>query len=326
MLPSKPFRLRCEGGMEAIRDSFGKAVVEAGAKYPEVVAVSCDLKVATRMQPFFDAYPERSFEVGIAEANGVGICAGLALSGFRPFISSFGAFITGKNVEIRTSIAYNNAPVVIVGTHGGLIGPDGTTQAGLQDIAVMRSIPGFKVFQPATPIETAAIVDYAAKTRDPVYLRIARNEVPELFNGSYRFEPGRGQIIRQGKDMVIISSGPMLHAALECAEMFAASGTDITVVNLPSLKPVDAELILSCAKRARAVIAVEDHIIDGGLGSIVAEVVAEAGISVPVIRHGIKDVFVESGKPKELEALYGLDAKGIEGVVRDIVGVRAGAA
>ena len=203
--------------MEAIRDAFGKAMVETGHRFPDVVAVSCDLKAATRLKLFFDAFPDRSFEVGIAEANGIGISAGLAMSGFRPFISSFGAFITGKNVEIRTSIAFNNAPVVIVGTHGGLIGPDGPTQAGLQDIAVMRSIPRFNVFQPATPIETRAIVLHVAGSRDIVYLRIARNVVPEIFESDYEFKPGRGRIVRPGQDLTIISSGPPVHLAARSA-------------------------------------------------------------------------------------------------------------
>jgi transketolase len=301
--------------MESIRDAFGRALVEAGREYSDVVAVSCDLKEATRLQPFFDAFPERSFEVGIAEANGIGISAGLALSGFRPFISSFAAFIAGRNVEIRTSIAYNRAPVVVVGTHGGLIGPDGTTQAGLQDIAVMRSIPGFTVLQPATPIETRAIVGHVARARDMVYLRIARNSVPELFDERYRFEPGRGIIVRDGGQVTIISSGPPLHAALACAEALAGS-IDVMVVNMPSLKPIDEEMILHCARRTRAIVTVEDHSILGGLGSGVAEVVAGAGVGVPVVRHGIADVFIESAKPAELEHVYKLDAEGVALVVR----------
>jgi transketolase len=143
-----------------IREAFGQALLEAGREYKDVVVVSCDLKSATRTKYFFKVFPERSFEVGIAEANGLGISAGLALAGYRPFISSFGAFITGKNVEIRTSIAYNKAPVVIVGTHGGLIGPDGTTQAGIQDITTMRAMPNFVILQPASPLETRQIVKY----------------------------------------------------------------------------------------------------------------------------------------------------------------------
>ncbi len=301
--------------MEAIRDAFGKAMVEVGARCPDVVAVSCDLKGATKMLPFFKAYPERSFEVGIAEANGVSVAAGLALAGLRPFISSFGAFLTGKNVEIRSSIAYNQAPVVLVGTHGGLIGPDGATQASLQDVSVMRSIPGMKVYQPATPVETRAIIHHAADSRDMIYLRIARNEVPELFDpATHYFVPGRGFTVREGEDMTIISSGPPVHAALQAAAMLAPE-LSIRVVNLPSLKPVDKALILQCARETRLIVTVEDHDIAGGLGGIVAEIIAGAGLPCPVVRHGLDDVFISSCKPAELERQYRLDAPGVAEVV-----------
>ncbi len=301
--------------MEAIREAFGKAMVEAGKRYPAVVAVSCDLKAATRMWPFFNAYPERSFEVGIAEANGIGIAAGLALSGFRPFISSFGAFLTGKNVEIRTSVAYNQAPVVLVGTHGGLIGPDGATQAGLQDIAVMRTIPNTRVFQPATAIETAATVDYVSRSREPVYLRIARNPVPELYEADYEFVPGRGYVLREGQDVVVFSSGPPLHAALAAANAVAQEFS-VCVVNLPSLKPVDEGLIVERARRSRLVVTVEDHEVAGGLGGIVAEVLADHGVGAPLYRHGLRDVFIESGTPEQLEEYFELDGPGVARVIR----------
>jgi transketolase len=301
--------------MEAIRDAFGKALVEAGSRYPVVVAVSCDLKAATRLQPFFKAFPERSIEVGIAEANGIGISAGLALSGYRPFISSFGAFLTGKNVEIRTSVDYNRAPVVLVGTHGGLIGADGATQAGLQDIAVMRSMPNMHVYQPATPVETAAMVDYVCRTREPVYLRIARSPVAELFGSDYEFVPGRGQVVREGSDVVVFSSGPPLHAALAAAAELEGE-ISVAVVNLPSLKPVDTELIVERAERAKLAISVEDHDIAGGLGGIVAEVMSERGAGVPLHRHGLRDTFIESGTPEELEEYFELDAAGITRVIR----------
>lgn len=300
--------------MEAIRDAFGRAMVTAGKRYPTVVAVSCDLKAATRLQPFFTAFPERSFEVGIAEANGIGISAGLALSGFRPFISSFGAFLTGKNVEIRTSVAYNRAPVVLVGTHGGLIGPDGATQAALQDIAVMRTMPNMLVFQPATPIETAAVVDYVSRSREPVYLRIARNPVPELYEADYEFVPGRGHVIREGSDVVVFSSGVPVHAALAAAAALAAE-LSVCVVNLPSLKPVDGNLIVERARRARLVVTVEDHDVTGGLGGIVAEVLADHGVGVPVHRHGLRDTFIQSGTSAQLEEHFELDAPGIARVI-----------
>jgi transketolase len=293
----------------AIRDAFGEALVEVGKLHPNVVVVSCDLKGATKTKKFFDVFPERSFEVGIAEANGLGICAGLALSGLRPFISSFGSFITGKNVEIRTSIAYNKAPVVIVGTHGGLIGPDGTTQAGLQDVTTMRVMPHFIVLQPASPIETKAIIHYVAQSQDLVYLRVARNKVPEIYTSDYKFVLGKGHIIHEGKDLVIFASGPVVHNALEAARLLKDQ-ISIRVVNLPSLKPVDRQLIIDSAKKTQAVFTLEDHSIEGGLGSIVCEVIAEAGLATPVYRHGIRDVFSESGTPEELEEKFELNTPG----------------
>jgi len=295
--------------MKALREAYGEALVAAGEKFPDVLALSCDVRSPTKVQLFFDALPERALEMGISEANGIGVAAGLALSGYRPFITSFGAFITGKNVEIRTSIAYNMAPVVVVGTHGGLIGPDGATQAGLQDITVMRSIPGFQVYQPASPIATFAIVDHAASTRDLVYLRIARNVVPELYDDDYTFTPGRGHIVHDGDEITIISSGPPVHAALEYAK--GNSKRSVRVVDLPSIKPIDSDLILRCARETRAIVVVEDHWIYGGLGSAVAEVTAAAGVATPVICHGIDDTYTESARPAELERAYGMDAEGI---------------
>jgi len=288
----------------SIRDAFGNALVEAGERFQDIVVVSCDLKGATRTKAFFEKFPERSIEVGIAEANGLGICAGLALSNFRPFISSFGTFITGKNIEIRTSIAYNQAPVVIVGTHGGLIGADGTTQASLQDIAMMRAIPNFEIFQPASPIETRAIVHYLAESRAPAYLRISRNKVPEIYNHDYAFRPGKGYVLNMGThqespsatDITIISSGPMVHAALKAAQLLKDS-IEVLVINMPSLKPIDRSLIVEAAELSGAVLTVEDHSVEGGLGSMVSDVIAEKGLATPVVRHGIYDVFTESGSP-----------------------------
>lgn len=292
------------------RDAFGFSLVKAGRKYEDVVVVSCDLKGATRSKFFFDAFPTRSFEVGIAESNGIGIATGLALAGYRPFISSFGAFITGKNIEIRTSIAYNKAAVVVVGSHGALMGPDGATQAGLQDIAAMRGIPNFILLQPASGIETEAMVDYLAGSREPAYLRLARNELPEIYNEQYRFALGKGYVLLDGTDITVIASGPPVHASFEAAGRLAGS-ISVRVVNMPSLKPIDTALIRQCATETRGILTAEDHSIEGGLGTIVSEVVAGSGLGIPVYRHGIRDVFTESGTPSELERKYQLDADGI---------------
>jgi len=292
------------------RDAFGFSLVKAGKKYENVVVVSCDLKGATRTRFFFDKFPTRSIEIGIAEANGIGIAAGLALAGYRPFISSFGAFITGKNLEIRTSIAYNKASVVVVGTHGALIGPDGATHCGLQDVAVMRGMPNFILLQPASGIETEAMVDYLAGSRSPAYLRLARNELPEIYSKRYRFRLGKGYVLMDGTDVTVIASGPPVHAALEAAGRLT-NFMSVRVVNIPSLKPIDAALILRCATETRGILTVEDHSIEGGLGSIVSEIVAGSGLGTSVYRHGIRDVFTESGTLTELEKKYQLDAEGV---------------
>ena len=206
--------------MKSIREQFGKTLAEVAKKDKKIVVVSCDLRFSCKLDTFAKNFPKRFFEVGIAEANGIGIAAGLAMAGYRPFIASFASFITGKNLEIRTSISYNIAPVVIVGTHGGLIGPDGATQSGLQDISVMRSIPNFKIFQPCSEIETKQIIEYAAKDNAPTYIRIARNVIPEFLNSNYKFVPGDNRYIKRGSKYAIISSGPMLYNCLKALESF----------------------------------------------------------------------------------------------------------
>lgn len=289
--------------MKSLRQAFGDALVEVGHKHPNVVAVSCDLKVATKSDGFFKTFPERSYEVGIAEANGIGIAAGLALGGYRPFISSFGAFITGKNVEIRTSIAYNNAPVVIVGTHGGMIGKDGATQASIQDISVMRSIPGMKVLQPSTPLECRYMIHWAASNKEMVYIRVARNEAPELYQAVNSLQP---HIIHQGLyeyPRMLISSGPMLHNCIAAAKLF----NDVNVMSVPMIEPIDGEYIRRWGLMTDKMIVVEDHTTRGGLGGAVAECHPACDLELVGI-----DSFVPSGTPKELEEYFGLDVKGIE--------------
>ena len=204
--------------MISIRESFGKTLLELGEVDENIALVSCDLKVATKSDYFYQRFPERSVEVGIAEANAIGIAAGLSMSGYKTVLSSFGAFLTGKNVEIRTSIAYNNAPVTLVGTHGGLIGPDGATQSGIQDIAVMRSMPRMKVFQPSSPIITGKILKHCIDSDSPTYIRVARNEVPEIYSDSFDFMEGEPYLHGDLTQNLLISSGPMLHNCIEASD------------------------------------------------------------------------------------------------------------
>ena len=297
----------------SIREAFGKELVKIGKKNKKIVAVSCDLKDACKLSFFFNKFPKRSFEIGIAEANAVGIAAGLSMSGFRPFLASFASFITGKNVEIRTSISYNKCGVVIVGTHGGLIGPDGATQSSVQDVAVMRSLPYFEIFQPSTPNETKQIINYTAKNKKPTYLRIARNEVIEFLPKNYKFKAGTPSIIYKGKNNLVISSGPIL---ANCFVAVKKIKKNIGILNLSSIKPLDEKHMVRILKKYKNIITVEDHSIIGGLGSIIAEICAKNKLNKNLKIHGIKDDFVDSDTPSSLEKFYKLEIKSLEKIFK----------
>ena len=293
--------------MISIRETFGKELLELGKKYSDLLVVSCDLKGATKANYFFEAYPDRSFEVGIAEANAIGIASGLSMSGYKVVLSSFGSFLAGKNLEIRTSIAYNNAPVVLVGTHGGLIGPDGATQSGIQDIATMRSIPSFEVFQPSTPVLTKKILQYCVNSKSPCYIRVARNEVPEIYEDNLQFIPGNHIIINKIKDINIISSGPMLHNSIEASKILKNKhNIEIGVIDIPSIHPFNQQSFINEVKNSKFLFSIEDHMEQGGLGSLIAEVLSSSGIDAKLYIKGLKD-FPISGKPNELESFYKLD-------------------
>ena len=303
--------------MISIRESFGKTLLELGECDEKIALVSCDLKVATKSDYFFQRFPERSFEVGIAEANAIGVAAGLSMSGYKTVLSSFGAFLTGKNVEIRTSIAYNNAPVVLVGTHGGLIGPDGATQSGIQDISVMRSMPRMKVFQPSSPILTKKILEHCIGSDSPSYIRVARNEVPEIYSEQIDFIEGEPYLHGKLSDNILISSGPMIHNCISASEaIFKSHNMNIGVIDIPSIKPLNLNSLKKMLAGRKSVFTVEDHMIQGGLGSLIAESLSSMDISVPLFIKGL-DSFVGSGKPKELEKRYLLDPMNIANFVTD---------
>ena len=274
----------------AIRDAFGKTLAVEGKKNKKIVAVSIDLKGACKLNYFFENFPHRSFEVGIAEANAVGIATGLSFEGFRPFVASFGSFITGKNTEIRNSISYNNAPVVIVGTHCGLIGSDGATQSALQDLSIMRSMPYFDVFQPCTPLDTKEIIKYVCKTKKPTYLRIARNEIPEFLSKNHKFKIGIPNEILKGKKTLIISSGAMVYNCLKAIKELKKS--EFGLLNISSIKPLNQKAVINIIKRYKKIITVEDHSVLGGLGSVISE-------------------FIDSDITDELEKRYKMDVKSL---------------
>jgi transketolase len=296
--------------MKAIRQEFGDYLSELGKIYPDLVVVSCDLQSATGIKSFAKNFPERLVEVGIAEANGIGIASGLALSGYRTVITSFGSFLTGKNIEIRVSIAYNEAPVIIVGTHGGLIGPDGATQAGTQDLAVMRSMPNIIVLQPASPLEVRGVLDFCMNVKKPVYVRIARNEVNEIHKESFEFQLSKLYKLKEGNEIVIFSSGPVVHNCLAAANELAEE-ISIKVINLITIKPLNINSLFNEIQGTKLILTFEDHEVQGGLGSAISEGLSSFGSAIPIFMFGLNDQFIESDIPSELEKRYKLDVQGI---------------
>jgi len=297
---------------KATRQAFGEALAEAGAKNPDIVVFDADLAKSTMSKLFADKFPDRFFEMGIQEADMIGAGAGMALSGKIPFICSFACFITGRYDTIRISVAYSQAPVRIVGTHAGIgIGEDGNSQMGLEDVGLMRGLPNMVVIQPADESETKQAVDYLANRHNgPAYLRLTRQKLPDVCPEGYRFELGKGVVLREGSDVTCIASGGTVGGALEAAEKLSADGLEVRVVNMASIKPIDSELIVRCARETGRIFTVEDHNIIGGMGSAVCEVVAE-NCPVPVRRWGLQDQFGESGSGAALYAKYELDADGI---------------
>jgi transketolase len=298
---------------EATRVSFGRALARLGAD-PRIVVLDADLASSTNTKAFGDKYPERFFQVGIAEGNMIGMAAGLALAGKIPFASSFACFLAGRFEQIRVSVAYNRANVKLVGTHSGVgIGEDGYSQMGLEDLALMRSLPNMVVVQPADAAETEQAVEYLVAHEGPAYLRLTRQKVADVTPAGYRFEFGKGAVLREGRDLTVAASGAVVAHALEAAQALAADGLDVAVLNLSTLKPIDDALLAEWGRRTGAILTVEDHGITGGLGSAVCEALAESGITVR--RHGVRE-FGESGSGGALYAKHRLDAPGIAAEAR----------
>lgn len=300
----------------ATRDAFGEALLSAGASNERVVVVSCDLSSATRALAFGQKYPDRFFEVGIAEQNGLGVAAGLALEGLRPFVSSFGAFITARYDQIKTSCAYNKAGVVIVGSHSGLaIGKDGGTQMGIEDINLMAGVPNMEIFQPADGLEAKQIVEYLVNTNGLAYLRLSRTPHEAVFSDTYQFEFNKGVVLREGSSVVILATGDTVYNAIKSTDLLNKEGYNPTVVSFSTIKPIDRQLIIDLSRENNVFVTVEDHNTVGGLGTRVAEVIAEEGLNVTLKRIGISDCFGESGSPDDLYRKFGLDVKGITDAV-----------
>ena len=303
----------------ATRESYGNALKELGAENPNVLVLDADLAGATKTGVFKKAYPDRFFDCGIAEGNMVGIAAGLATTGKIPFCSTFAMFAAGRAFEqVRNSVGYPHLNVKIAATHAGIsVGEDGATHQCNEDIALMRTIPVMVVLNPADDVEARAAVKAAAEYEGPVYLRFGRLAVP-VFNdeANYKFEIGKGILLREGTDLTIVATGLCVNSALEAAEKLAAEGISAEVINIHTIKPLDEEIILESAKKTGKVVTAEEHSVIGGLGSAVCDVLSEK-LPTPVKKIGVYDVFGESGPAVKLLEKYKLDGAGVYEQIKD---------
>ena len=296
----------------ATRDAYGQALAELGAINDKVVVLDADLSKSTKTNDFKKLFPERFFNIGIAEQNLMGTAAGFAATGKIPFASSFAVFAVGRAYDqIRNSIAYPRLNVKIAATHAGLtVGEDGGSHQMLEDIALMRAVPNMTVIVPADGVETRQAVLAAAAYDGPVYIRLGRPKVPVLFGEDYEFEIGKGVVLRDGSDVTLVATGIMVSKAVEAAETLAAEGINAAVVNISTIKPLDDALLIAMAQKTGAVVTCEEHNIYGGLGSAVAEVLVE-NCPVPMTRVGVEDSFGESGLPDQLLEKYRLTVDNI---------------
>ncbi len=297
--------------MKATRDGYGEALVKLG-KDKKIIALDADLAESTRSIKFKEKYPERFFDVGIAEQNLVATAAGLAASGKIPFASSFAIFITGRAYgQVRLNAGISHLNIKLVGSHSGILtGEDGASHQSLEDISLMRAIPGMTIIQPCDFIESKKATIAIAKYKGPVYLRLGRGKLPTINKKNYQFKIGKGVTLKDGKDITIIATGALVPIALETHEELKKQNISAKVINIHTIKPIDKNLILKAAKETKAIITAEDHNIIGGLGSAVAETLSEAH-PIKMQRIGINDIFGESGTPDELYEKYGLTKNNI---------------
>lgn len=310
-----------EAGKAATRVAYGDALKELGAEYPNLVVLDADLAASTMTGVFKKEFPERHIDCGIAEANMAGIAAGLATSGKIPFMSSFAMFAAGRAFEqVRNSIGYPHLNVKIGATHAGItVGEDGASHQCNEDIALMRTIPGMVVMCPSDYVEAKAAVRAAVEHDGPVYMRFGRANVPIINDRpDYKFEIGKGEVIRDGKDVTIVASGICVDSALGAAKLLAEDGIEAEVINICTIKPLDEELIIASAKKTGKVVTVEEHSVIGGLGSAVCDCLSEK-CPTPVKKVGMQDVFGESGPAAALVEKYGLDAKGVYKTVKEFM-------
>lgn len=302
----------------ATREAYGKALVKLGKINDDVVVLDADLSKSTKTNDFLKAYPNRFFNMGIAEQNLVGAACGFATAGKIPFASTFAMFATGRAFEvIRNSVCYPKLNVKICATHAGItVGEDGGSHQSVEDISLMRSIPNMTVVVPADGVEAEKMIFAAAEFNGPMYVRLGRSAVPTIFEEDYNFEIGKGVVLREGNDATIIACGIMVNEAIIAADMLKEENINVRVINMSTIKPIDTELIIKAAKETKAIVTAEEHSIIGGLGSAVSEVVSENHPTI-VKKVGVNDIFGESGTPNELLEKYGLTAKNIVEKVKE---------
>ncbi len=310
------------GEKVATREAYGKALVEFGAN-ENIIVMDADLSKSTKTDGFKKTYPERFINTGIAEGNMMSTAAGLSTCGKIVFASSFAMFAAGRAFEqIRNSIGYPHLNVKIGATHAGIsVGEDGATHQCLEDMGIMRTIPGMVILNPADATESRLAVKAAIEYQGPVYLRFGRLAVPVIFDDSYQFEIGKGVMLEDGTDVTLIGTGLMVPATLEAKKILAEQGISARVINMATIKPIDRDIIVKAAKETGAIVTAEEHNVIGGLGSAVAEVLCET-VPTPMLRVGTQDVFGRSGKPNPLLAAYGLDAKTIVDKAKAVVAMK----
>ncbi len=308
--------------MIATRESYGNILIELGKENKDIVVLDADLSKSTKTAGFAKHFPKRFINAGIAEQNLMGMAAGLATTGKIPFASTFAVFATGRAFEIiRNSICYPRLNVKIAATHAGItVGEDGGSHQSIEDIAIMRSLPNMKIIVPADDVETRQAVRAAALIDGPVYLRLGRLGVPPIFDENHTFTFGKGNVLKEGKDITIIGMGLMISKCLKAAELLKQEGISARVINISTIKPIDEELIIQAAKETKRILTVEEHSVIGGLGSAVCDVLS-THYPVQVVKIGMNDTFGESGKPEELLTNYGLTAENIYDTAQKTVNI-----
>lgn len=309
-----------KGDLVDLRDAFFKRLVEIAKEDSRIVVLDSDVSTSTKSQGFHKVYPERFIELGVAEQGMMGTAAGVSCCGLVPFACCYAVFATGRVFDtVRVSIAYTKLNVKIIATHSGIsVGMDGPTHHAIEDIGLMRTLPNMTIISPSDSIETERVVDFLVKSKGPCYVRLLRVKVPTLFDENYKFEPGKGVLLHNGKDVTLVSTGIMVKEALRAKDELEKKGISVRLINIHTIKPIDKEIIVKAAMETKGLVSCEDHNIYGGLGSAVAEVLAEEH-PARLVRVGVRDCFAESAVPEDLFEKYGLNYKAIVTAAEKII-------